>query len=25
LPEGSGISGNITEKFRLPQPPNPFR
>jgi hypothetical protein len=25
LPEGSGISGNITEKFRLPQLPNPFR
>ncbi|MEW6603353.1 MAG: hypothetical protein AB1351_01540 [Thermoproteota archaeon] len=25
LPEGSGIYGNITEKFRLPQLPNPFR
>ena len=25
LPEGSGIFGNITEKFRLPQLPNPFR
>jgi hypothetical protein len=25
LPEGSGISGNITEKFRLPQLPNPFK
>lgn len=24
-PEGSGIFGNITEKFRLPQLPNPFR
>lgn len=25
LPEGSGIYGNITEKFRLPQLPNPFK
>jgi len=25
VPEGSGIYGNITEKFRLPQLPNPFR
>lgn len=25
LTEGSGIYGNITEKFRLPQLPNPFR
>lgn len=25
MPEGSGIYGNITEKFRLPQLPNPFR
>lgn len=25
LPEGSGISGNITERFRLPQLPNPFK
>lgn len=25
VPEGSGIHGNITEKFRLPQLPNPFR
>lgn len=25
VPEGSGIYGSITEKFRLPQLPNPFR
>ena len=25
MPEGSGIYGNITEKFRLPQLPNPFK
>jgi len=25
MPEGSGIFGNTTEKFRLPQPTNPFR
>lgn len=25
FPEGSGIYGNITEKFRLPQLPNPLR
>lgn len=25
LPEGSGKFGNITEKFRLPQLPNPFK
>jgi hypothetical protein len=25
VPEGSGIFGNITEKFKLPQLPNPFR
>lgn len=25
LTEGSGIYGNITEKFRLPQLPNPFK
>jgi hypothetical protein len=25
MPEGSGIFGNITEKFRLPQLPNPFK
>ncbi len=25
MPEGSGIFGKITEKFRLPQLPNPFR
>lgn len=24
MPEGSGIFGNITERFRLPQLPNPF-
>lgn len=25
MTEGSGISGNFTEKFRLPQLPNPFK
>jgi hypothetical protein len=25
LPEGSSIHGNITEKLRLPQLPNPFK
>jgi hypothetical protein len=25
MPEGSGMFGNITEKFRLPQLPNPFK
>ncbi|MGI0040158.1 MAG: hypothetical protein ACREAO_10095 [Nitrososphaera sp.] len=25
MPEGSGVFGNITEKFRLPQLPNPFK
>jgi hypothetical protein len=25
LPEGNGVFGNITERFRLPQLPNPFR
>jgi hypothetical protein len=25
MPEGSGIFGNVSEKFRLPQLPNPFR
>lgn len=25
MPEGSGIFGNVTERFKLPQLPNPFR
>jgi hypothetical protein len=25
MPEGSGMFGNITERFRLPQLPNPFK
>ena len=25
IPEGSGVFGNITERFRLPQLPNPFK
>ena len=25
MPEGSGVFGNITERFRLPQLPNPFK
>jgi len=25
MSEGSGIFGSITEKFRLPQLPNPFK
>ena len=25
MPEGSGMFGNITEKFRLPELPNPFK